>query len=190
MRTTPVLLFAVLAVALAGTLLAGCASECEENLHCAVEEVCTSGSCEPRGCAASTDCPMETFCSDETGICEAGCQSDRDCYPYHRCNDDGICANAGCRSTELDCALGEFCDTLTGECFEATGAYCRPCEHEDDCGAGNMCLNIGYTQTYCGVDCALGQECPRGYECGRVQDAGGNILGYQCITACWLLEEQ
>ena len=177
------------ALLLAGGILGGCAKECEENLHCGIDEICSAGDCAPRGCGSSDDCPMETYCEDETGECNVGCQSDRDCFPYHRCDEAGLCINAGCRSTTLDCEMGEFCNPLTGECFTATGDYCKPCEHEDDCGTGNMCISIGGSGTYCGVDCALGQECPRGYECGAVQDVSGNILGYQCFTACWLLED-
>ncbi len=180
------------AVALLGLpLLAGmggCKAECEENLHCDVGEICNKGQCEAADCYDSSDCEMESYCSDDSGSCEAGCQSDRDCYPYHSCNAQDQCVNMGCRSTTLDCAMGEFCDLVTGECHEATGAYCRECDDETDCGTGNMCLNIGYTQTYCGVDCSMGQECPRGYSCGAVIDIADNVVGYQCITACYLLE--
>lgn len=190
MRRFVTICVALIALGL-GLLGAGCGkNECLEDQHCGLDQSCVDGECVDVvfGCASSTDCPMEKFCDHGSGVCQDGCEYDNDCYPYHRCDDSGQCVAGGCRSTVLDCAMGEFCNPLTGECFEAVGDYCRECEHEDDCGAGNMCLSIGYSQTYCGVDCAMGQECPRGYECGRVQDVAGNILGYQCITACWLLE--
>ncbi len=189
-ETAPVAAVAALGLALAAALTAGgCKPECEQNLHCAVGEICDDGRCVARDCADSSECPIESYCSDDSGACTEGCQSDRDCYPYQTCDDEGACVGAGCRSTVLDCSMGEFCDPITGECFEATGAYCRECDDENDCGTGNMCLSIGSPtgQTYCGVDCSSGQECPRGYSCGAVQDISGNIVGYQCITACWLL---
>ncbi len=176
--------------ALALLAMTGCKDECEENLHCDIDQVCQGGECVARSCASSSNCPLEQFCSDDSGACELGCLSDRDCYPGDLCDDDGRCVDPGCRNTVLDCEMGQFCNAITGECYDATGAYCRECEHEEDCGAGNLCLSIGgYPQTYCGVDCSGGQECPRGYTCGAVQDPTGNIVGYQCITACWQLEE-
>jgi hypothetical protein len=184
---------ALTVLGLVGLALAGCADECEENLHCELGQVCSAGQCEDATCVTSDQCAMETFCAQESGVCEPGCQTDRDCYPYNSCNQDNQCVNAGCRSTVLDCAFGEFCNTLTGECFDASGAYCRECEGYDDeeeCGAGNLCVTIGgYPQPYCGVDCSLGQECPRGYDCGAVQDPSGNIRGYVCITTCWTLDD-
>ena len=182
---------ALVAVVVMGLALAACKDECEQSLHCEPGEVCSDGACVPRTCGASADCPLETFCDDEQGICQGGCQSDRDCYPYHRCDEDNQCISHGCRSTVLDCSMGEYCDPVTGECFMATGSYCKECEREEDCGTGNMCLRIGDPsgQTYCGVDCSTGQECPRGYSCGRVVDPAGNTVGYQCVSACWLLEE-
>lgn len=190
MRATTAALLS-LALAVLGLALAGCKNECEENLHCDIDQICSpDGDCIARACAASTSCPMQQFCNDDTGVCETGCTSDRDCYPGDQCHEDGHCVDPGCRSTALDCQMGQFCNPLTGECFDATGAYCKECDGDEECGAGNICLLIGgYPQTYCGVDCSGGQECPRGYTCGAVQDPTGNIVGYQCITACWLLEE-
>ena len=172
---------ALTVLGLVGLALAGCADECEENLHCELGQVCSAGQCEDATCVTSDQCAMETFCAQESGVCEPGCQTDRDCYPYNSCNQDNQCVNAGCRSTVLDCAFGEFCNTLTGECFDASGAYCRECEGYDDeeeCGAGNLCVTIGgYPQPYCGDDC------------GAVQDPSGNIRGYVCITTCWTLDD-
>ena len=130
---------------------------------------------------------MEQFCSVEQGTCQAGCETDRDCFSYHRC-EEGSCVNHGCRSTVLDCAMGEFCNNLTGECYPAAGPYCRECNGDEDCGGGaNRCVRIGGVGLYCGVDCSAGQECPRGYNCSSVVDAVGNPVAFQCVTACWEL---
>lgn len=168
--------------------LAGCRKECEQNLNCPASEICTDGKCVMRACADSNTCPMEHFCSDESGTCVAGCQSDRDCYPYHRCNDEGRCVENDCRNTALDCAVGQFCNELTGECYDSGGAYCAACDIDDDCGGTNWCLDIGAPsgQRYCLVDCSLGQECPRGYQCTTITRAGAPV-GEGCIARCWEL---
>jgi len=173
--------------ALAALATSGCKAECEQNLNCPADQVCTDGKCAARLCLDSSTCPMETFCSDEDGTCKGGCQGDRDCYPYHRCDEDGRCVENGCRNTSLDCGLGQFCNELTGECFDAGGAYCHTCEVDSDCGGSSFCLDIGAPggQRYCLVDCSMGQECPRGYPCVDIVNGGGAVVGMGCYARCW-----
>lgn len=177
-------------LALVSLLAWGCKSkECEQNLNCASSEVCMEGQCVARTCMDSSTCPMEHFCNADSGTCTAGCEYDRDCYPYHRCDTSGQCVENGCRDTELDCALGQYCNTLTGECYDAGGAYCHTCKVDSDCGGTNYCLDIGSPDgsRYCLVDCSLGQECPRGYSCVSIIDSGQNVVGEGCYARCWEL---
>jgi hypothetical protein len=182
----------VLSLALGLSLaLSGCGiSTCETPADCPTGFVCTdSGSCQVISCNSSLDCPIESWCAAETGQCQAGCLNDRDCLPTQACDQDSLsCYVPGCRSTALDCDIGEFCNTVSGQCVQAGGFYCSECETSFDCGSeNNWCIRMGTSQTYCGVDCSAGQECPRGYFCSRVRGAGNVTVAYQCVAPCWEL---
>ncbi len=177
--------------ALLGLSLAGCANkdavqECSETEPCDDFANCVDGRCERRMCSTSADCGMEAFCASD-GRCEGGCQGADDCYPGDVCA-EGQCVSGGCRSTSLDCGFNEFCDTTTGDCYEAGGYYCEPCTQESDCGGnGNLCLNLGGGYgSFCGVTCESEGDCPSGYTCNPIGDEFGNVFTYQCITYCWL----
>jgi hypothetical protein len=186
---------ALLLIALAGLLVFGATAcdqpQCEISSHCPEGQVCNSdGQCNAQACSSSLECNIEEFCDFESGNCTAGCQNDRDCLPTSSCNTETrTCFEPGCRNTQLDCEFGTFCNNLTGECYDAGGAYCRQCESSADCGsANNVCLRLGGSnQTFCGVDCSGGQECPRGYSCARVRSLGDVTVGFQCIASCWEL---
>ena len=183
------LLLTPLAVAFAFSGCETAVGQCEDNLNCEIYEVCQAGRCLPRVCVSSADCPIQHFCNDQTGSCTPGCQLDRDCLPNEIC-DDGTCEPAGCRDTNLDCPMGHFCNSITGECFQAGGFFCQPCSGQGDseCGSSrNFCVRYG-GNNYCGVDCSNGQQCPRGYDCLNIIDSGNNVIGRNCMTACWLLE--
>ena len=175
--------------------LAGCNGpdfECSEEIPCSgFGEICTDGVCMVETCSSNLDCPMESTCQGNT--CNTGCDSDRDCYPGDQCNlDDGVCETRGCTDTHLDCGYKEFCNTLTGECYDAGGVYCRPCDPRnvvEDCNGGN---GNGPTQcwnNFCTVDCSNGRECPSGFQCYPFTDRAGNVLTWQCLTYCWLYED-
>jgi hypothetical protein len=116
-------------------LLAGCqAKECETSANCQDGTVCTeSGICVEVSCNSSGECPIETWCNSDTGSCEPGCLGDRDCLPTNEC-DEGTrqCVQPGCRTTQLDCDLGQFCNALSGQCYDAGGYYCQQCESKFD----------------------------------------------------------
>jgi len=163
---------------------------CSNNLECDSNEVCRSGFCRARSCLSSTECDIQHFCDDESGVCVSGCQLDRDCLPDEFC-DEGACALAGCQDTNLDCSIGQFCNGITGTCFDAGGYYCQSCtgSGDNECGGPqNYCVTIGGAGPYCGVDCSQGQACPRGFDCLPISDGAGNIIARNCITPCWLLE--
>ncbi|MFT7517913.1 MAG: hypothetical protein ACI9MC_000037 [Kiritimatiellia bacterium] len=166
--------------------------ECSEDVPCqGFGEVCIAGTCEVPDCSTNLDCPMEMACNG--GSCAPGCDGDKDCYPGSVCNlEEGMCESAGCTDTHLDCGYREFCNTLTGECYDAGRQYCKPCDRDnvaEDCNNGdangtNVCWN-----NYCLVDCSNGRECPSGFQCYPFSDQSGNITTWQCLTYCWLYED-
>ncbi len=182
-----------LLVALLSLTAAACGEkECTTSAHCLAGTVCSAaGNCIPVNCNSSVECPIESWCNSDTGECEAGCLNDRDCLPTHTCDAEArACVEPGCRSTQLDCDYGQFCNTLSGQCYDAGGYYCNTCETKYDCNGGvdgpNWCLRLGgSSNTYCGVDCSAGQQCPRGYGCGRVRTVGNVTVAYQCVAPCW-----
>ena len=178
--------------------LAGCGDPepglvtCEETSECAFGESCLNGVCTSRSCATSAGCPVGSFCGSG-GECVAGCENTDDCYPDQVCN-DGACSPRGCRDTSLDCAFGEFCDTITGECYAASGPYGEPCVAEstnpEQCGtAENVCLRFGQYGDFCGVECDNNTDCPAGFDCIPIGDSAGNVTTKQCITYCWLYDD-
>lgn len=161
------------------------AAECSEEVPCPFGSMCVEGVCESRGCATSEQCGIEQYCAD--GTCVDGCAEDADCMFGDVCNADAKTCEAGeCADTRTDCGFGEFCSPA-GECYDAGGYYCRPCQDDGDCGgldAGNYCIS-----GYCGVECQTSGDCPAGYDCLPFQDGNGNIITHQCWTYCWLYEE-
>lgn len=162
----------------------GTAFECSETQPCGLGSVCIDGTCQERNCATSEQCGIEQYCASNN-TCTPGCESDTDCMFGDYCNVDArTCEPAECNDSRIDCDFGEFCSPA-GECYTATGYYCKDCEQDEDCGgAGNYCLGSGY----CGVQCEQDSDCPAGYDCLPLQDVSGNVIAYQCYTYCWLYE--
>ena len=169
------------------------AGACRDHVDClavAGRTACLGGTCESVECWESMDCPLGSVCAGNWA-CQAGCQNDGDCPAEETC-EDGTCVKASCRSTLLDCDFGEFCNAVSGECYQSGGYYCSECETKFDCNGGvdgpNWCLNMsGSEPYYCGVDCWAGQECPAGYSCSRIRTAGNVTVGYVCTAPCWEL---
>ncbi|MCO4745744.1 MAG: hypothetical protein KC912_13205 [Proteobacteria bacterium] len=165
----------------------GTQAECDEELLCeGFGEVCIQGQCVLGSCSTNGDCPIEHTCVDRE--CAPGCDRDNDCYPGSSCDVElSECVANACEETSVDCGYREFCNTLTGDCYDAGDQYCRPCttaSADEDCGEGNRCIG-----GFCGVDCAEGRACPGGFECYSFTDGGGNITDYQCWTYCWLYDD-
>jgi hypothetical protein len=164
--------------------------ECSEEVACAFGETCVDGRCEAPSCNTSSQCPMEYYCSSDRS-CEPGCEGESDCYPGFSCNlDEQVCEKEACEETAVDCGYREFCNTGTGDCYDAGDQYCRSCTEDNQCGDGNICW-----AGYCGVDCTY-NDCPGGFTCFPVDPNGnitstdlGNVVGYQCLTYCWLYED-
>ena len=184
-KLRPVLMHVLVCFSL---LLSGCFSsdvECSAEQACDFGEVCVEGQCISGRCSTSSQCPMEYRCKNRT--CEPGCTTDQDCYPGDRCDGETEqCVAQPCVDTQVDCGYREFCNTVSGECYDAGNLYCKPCDRDNeelDCGKDNLCF-----AGYCGVDCSEGKECPGGFDCYPFNDDSGNIVTWQCITYCWLYE--
>ena len=96
--------------------------ECNEAIPCEFGEVCIAGQCESGKCSTSAQCPMEHTCVNRN--CERGCSTDNDCYPGSTCDqEEGMCTDAPCIDTQVDCGYREFCNTATGECYDAGNLY-------------------------------------------------------------------
>ncbi|MBN2798315.1 MAG: hypothetical protein JXX28_04145 [Deltaproteobacteria bacterium] len=163
--------------------LAGCggaAPACDAETPCPFGEDCVSGACVPATCASSDQCGVEERCVDRA--CVPGCDNADDCYPGFTC-EEHACAEAACEETAVDCGFKEFCNPLTGECYDAGGDYCRPCGDASDCADGNECF-LGY----CLQDCSGGRECPAAFECYPFDDGAGNVVFLGCFTYCWLYD--
>ena len=118
--------------------------QCTEELPCTgFGEICIDGQCIKETCQSNLDCPMEHVCG-AGGLCAAGCDNDNDCYPGSACNLElAECEDQRCTDTHIDCGYKEFCNVGTGDCYEAGGVYCRPCDPwnvANDCNGGG-----GYT---------------------------------------------
>ncbi len=176
----------MIAILLSAGLLVGCdeGPECAEDSPCPFGSVCVEGTCEARYCATSAQCEMQQYCAD--GVCTEGCADDGDCYPGETCDIElAECVPQGCSDTQRDCAYKEFCDTSSGECFQASGYYCQECGGDADCGGNDNTCYGGY----CAPTCSTDEDCPAAFTCVPFVDLSGNIQYYGCYTYCWLFED-
>lgn len=161
-------------------------AECSEDLACGFGEVCQDGTCLSQSCATSTQCDMESYC--DQGSCVDGCLGDSDCFPGDSCNvEEETCEEAHCTDSHIDCDFKEVCNSVTGDCSEASGIYCKDCEQNNDCGGnGNVCMHWGLERDFCGVTCDTENDCPAGFTCIDWNDTETGQLVRQCATYCWL----
>lgn len=171
---------------LSALLTLGCADgpECDAETPCPFGSVCVESVCETNTCVTSAQCDMEQYCAE--GVCTEGCSDDGDCYPGDACDlEAAVCEAEGCSDTHTDCAFNEFCNEISGECFEASGYYCQECGGDADCGGnGNTCYG-----GYCAVSCESDNDCPSAYTCIPFVDLAGNIQYFGCYTYCWMFED-
>jgi hypothetical protein len=176
--------------------LLGCesTSDCPSGTFCDT----ATGSCvDDANCTRDVQCPLNQICDTVTFRCVNGCYESGDCQLGHVCHcgdgtspapDGGASCSLGqCVSgycdNETDCDYGDLCEPVDedgglSECvLDTRGPYCQGCSYEPGqvthCGTDpeNFCLldrKVSYYMTYCGVDCAEGQQCPFGYDCQKV----------------------
>jgi MYXO-CTERM domain-containing protein len=145
--------------------------QCEDNLcdpnPCAVDQVCTDGTCSG-GCADG--CDPGQVCLD--GSCEADLCFDVDCPAPQICDpNNGECQNPMCDGVR--CNPGEICVPTSGECIA------DPCD-DTVCPMGLDCLVDDAGRPTCGLPPA--PEPDRVTAAGSGCQAGGGDAG----TAGWL----
>ena len=128
--------------------------ECLDDTWCEDKQTCLGGTCFDVECNRSEHCPGQQWCED--WHCKPGCESTEDCLAGDVC-EAHQCVPAACESTELDCGLGERCDTELGECLSGEVPECSSCEQ--GCGEGQDCLTLH------GETCEGEGLCPEGWSC-------------------------
>jgi hypothetical protein len=154
-------------------------ADCEEGQACTRDNVCVDASC-----LSSADCGIDQFCGFGF-MCRDGCAEDGDCIAGETCNEAvHECEGYGCRDTHLDCDLGEYCDSSTGECYLSDEGHCASCDREDfqSCGLDGSC-----TAHDDGTECWGDGDCPGGQTCegGELSEGiPGNCSLYLCEISC------
>ena len=138
---------------------------CSSNADCDEGAICNDDEqCEDVDCVTSADCDIFEYCSDDYE-CEEGCSEDSDCIAGETCNTEtNECEPYGCRNTQLDCAYGQYCDQVTGTCYDDDRPHCGECDIYTGSGcSGGQCL-VSRTANQCntaynGTDCPTGMDC-------------------------------
>ena len=173
----------------------GASIECVDNADCTDGEACLLNVCEPVQCLSSESCAIREFCDTDTYVCRAGCEADEDCQAGESCNvGTNTCEVYGCRDTNLDCAIGEVCSPVSGQCQYAHNGHCDTCEPDLLWGDVNgscqdrdaFCLTFDGEDFFCFQECTPGaNDCPRGYVCDGTQDFDGDgRIDYTCGAYC------
>lgn len=185
------------AIVLIAMMAIGCGTssgpECIDNGDCSDGQACLLEVCEDVECLASEDCNIREYCNTETYVCRAGCEDDGDCIAGESCDTaSNTCEEYGCRDTQLDCAIGEICREVTGECEFAHAGHCDRCEPDPfawemngTCANRNaVCGTYDGVESFCFQPCVQGQAdaCPRGYECVEQASFGGTFCSAFCPT--------
>ena len=141
------------------TVLGTCAScvsdsQCEEGESCAL----LLGECvnlDLLGRCEEVSCPGQ-MCDPITGLCFLGepCRDDDECPDDMICNVMGLCAH--CWDSN-DCAEGEFCEFVSGECR-------TECEVNADCPSDEQCAQLAGVCVPA-FGCITSDDCPDPLAC-------------------------
>jgi hypothetical protein len=110
------------------------------------------------------------------------------------------CEEYGCRDTQLDCPIGEYCDTGSGDCYDDPYGSCDSCSYDqnlDDILAlyfgetlqNRHCVqwDLGATTFYWLALCNINEgenACPRGFVCVEDIYDDPDTLVDACIGDC------
>jgi hypothetical protein len=131
-----------------------------ENPDGSTERACLTG-CNPQ--AETSECPVNFFCSPTSDEPEP---TEGICFPL-----ESTCVD---RCADADCAAGENCNALTGQCEAAQFGFCETgCTNSAQCGGQNdICLNLGIDDAgaHCWQDCSDDPDiCTENYGCQRLR---------------------
>ncbi|HRY92560.1 MAG TPA: hypothetical protein P5147_03820 [Myxococcota bacterium] len=124
---------------------------------------CDTGAQLSTICRGDEDCPPGYRCELSTGLCL--CASDEVCGPDEYCAPDGRCRRRMACDTNLDCPLGTFCDSTTGNCIEQD-----KCTDDKQCPLGQICSEVTFR---CAPGCRQNGDCPLGDVCREGACRGG-----------------
>jgi hypothetical protein len=164
----------------------GKSPDCVDHGQCNEGQACMEGVCADADCLASTECGLGEYCSPAEFTCETGCMDDGDCFAGEECNlENRSCVSYGCRSTELDCAVGEFCDTdansnTFGECYKDDRNHCKVCDVDrNNCPNGMDCFMFEQ-----GNSCYSDNDCANGWTCDLFADFNFYCHRDRCLSTC------
>ena len=166
---------------------------CNNSAECGEGLLCVDNHCLESECFSSTDCQLEEFCS-EFFQCVPGCMQDSDCLAGDACVEN-TCTTQGCRSTELDCEVGEYCDTSTQSCYEDSFDHCGSCDFNQwQSGiSGGECVVYSYDEfSYCnwdswtqtGTGCRASESCLPMYLIDPLASNGGFCASIYKFKTC------
>jgi hypothetical protein len=129
-----------------------------------------------------SDGEVNEVCSDDDVCTDDLCGTDGNCLSINNenpCEDDSICTESICfegackvvSKDELCCRSDSDCNSPFEACSMEFNicmkVLCTKCSQHGDCGPnGNLCLNLGGNEHFCGVNCAVENVvCPAGFEC-------------------------
>ncbi len=177
-----------------------CQLACDDTTNpCPEDFICEEGRCKVEGgCLVPQDCPIpETYCDEETKMCQPGCAQDFDCKASGKACVDGECVEKPCPGN-FWCAYLQVCDRSSGKCEPAEGPFCDVCDpegdqaqHEAQCGTGGICATVQDEEgnekgSFCLPACLPGRtdRCPKGFQCMEVKDQDGNLVTEVCQRDC------
>jgi len=160
---------------------------CVDNGQCSEGQACVQDTCVAVECTSSSSCDLGQYCNETSWTCVGGCGDDSDCAAGETCNTESKeCEEYGCRTTQLDCEIGEFCETDEssqdfGECYEDTRDHCQTC----DSGDRNACSNNSDCWIFeVGDTCRGDSDCPSGQSCDLMSDFSFRCHVDRCLVEC------
>jgi hypothetical protein len=166
---------------------------CNNSAECAEGQLCVDNHCLDSECFSSSDCQLEEYCS-EFFQCVPGCSLDSDCLAGDACIEN-TCTSQGCRTTDLDCEVGEYCDSDTQSCYEDSFDHCGSCDYSQWTNgvSGGECVVYSYDEfSYCnwdgwtqtGTGCRSAETCLPMYLIDPLASNGGFCASIYKFKVC------
>lgn len=162
--------------------------ECLDHGECGTGQLCLQGQCTTVDCVSSDECALGSYCDPDGHVCTDGCLVEEDCLGGDTCDvDTRQCIVPTCEDTEIDCAVGQRCES--GECA-SVGQLCTECQRTSDCPTGREeCLVDIEGNGHCYPTCDDETECPAGFDCIEIP-LGFGASEFFCLGECaWFLDQ-